>query len=174
MSDREEHSDHFSRFGLPQRFAVDEKLLTKRYYDLQRQHHPDRFVNAMDEQQQWAVQQAAAINQAFHTLKDPLRRAEYLLTLQGLGDQEEQRHHDPEFLMEQLALGEALATATDPAVIAEIAARIAVLNNDYYQHLIDCLENAAWQQAAESLSQLKFLAKHQQQLLQLEQADSTR
>ncbi|WP_253306730.1 Fe-S protein assembly co-chaperone HscB [unidentified bacterial endosymbiont] len=174
MSDRQEPSDHFSRFGLPQRFAVDEQLLTKRYYDLQWQNHPDRFVNATDEQQQWAVQQAAAINQAFHTLKDPLRRAEYLLMLQGLGDQEEHRHHDTAFLMEQLALGEALATATDQAVIAELAARIAALNNDYYQRLIDCLENAAWKQAAESLSQLKFLAKHQQQLLQLELADPTR
>lgn len=173
MSDRQEHSDHFSRFGLPQRFAVDEKLLTKRYYDLQRQHHPDRFVNATNEQQ-WAVQQSALINQAFHTLKDPLRRAEYLLTLQGLGSQEEQRHHDPEFLMEQLALGEALATATDQAVIAELAARIAALNNDCYQHLINCLENAAWQQAAECLSQLKFLAKHQQQVVQLELAECTR
>jgi molecular chaperone HscB len=173
MSDREEPLDHFSRFGLPRLFAMDETLLTKRYYDQQRQHHPDRFINATSKQQQWAVQQAALINQAFHTLKDPLRRAEYLLTLQGLGCQEEQRPLDPEFLMEQLALGEALATETDQTVIAALAERIALLNSDYYQHLLICLEEADWKQAAKYLTQLKFLAKHQQQVVQMELADST-
>lgn len=174
MSDREEPPDHFSRFGLPRRFAVDEKLLTKGYYDRQRQHHPDRFVNAMAGQQQWAVQESALINQAFHTLKDPLRRAEYLLTLQGLGCQEEQRLHDPEFLMEQLALGEALATATDQRVIAGLTARIGALNNNQYQQLIHCLETDAWEQAADHLSKLKFLAKLQQQVTQLELAGCPR
>lgn len=165
--------DHFSRFGLPMIFAVDDTLLTKCYYDLQRQHHPDRFVNATAEQQQWAVQQAASINQAFHTLKHPLRRAEYLLTLQGLACQEEQRLNDPEFLMEQLALGEALATAADPKVIAGLAARIHTLNSDCYQQLMHCLEITAWEQAAECLSKLKFLSKLQQQVVQLELAECT-
>lgn len=37
----------------------------------------------LQEQQQLAADQSSLVNKAFETLKDPLKRAEYLLTLRG-------------------------------------------------------------------------------------------
>jgi molecular chaperone HscB len=65
---------HFELFGLPRSFTVDSELLDGRYRELQRAAHPDRFVNASDQQRRVSMQQATDINEGYLTLKDPLRR----------------------------------------------------------------------------------------------------
>ena len=56
------------------------------------------------------MQRAAQINDAFTTLKAPLRRAEYLLSLRGTDIRgEQQTLQDPAFLMQQLEWRERLA-----------------------------------------------------------------
>lgn len=56
-----------------------------------------------------ALQQAATINAAYQALRHPLKRAEYMLLLQGIDINNEQHTmHDTAFLMEQLELREEL------------------------------------------------------------------
>ena len=52
-------SDHFSLFGLPRAFALDEKMLQQKYLALQREFHPDR---AAPEQMLAMLQKSADIN----------------------------------------------------------------------------------------------------------------
>lgn len=101
--------DYYRIFGLPVSFEIDPNLIAERYRELQRAVHPDRFANAGDRERREAVIQAANINEAYHTLKSPLRRARYLLQLQGVEfDDERETSFAPEFLMEQMELREAL------------------------------------------------------------------
>jgi molecular chaperone HscB len=111
-------SSHFELFGLPQSFALDRELLDSRYRELQRTVHPDRFVNAGEQERRLSLQRAAQINEGYRVLKDPLRRGRYLLELEGYPFSDEQHTtNDTEFLTEQMELREALAgirTAVDP------------------------------------------------------------
>lgn len=59
--------------------AVDEATLTRRFREMSRQYHPDRFANADDETQTIALDASALLNDAYRTLRDPFLRAEYLL-----------------------------------------------------------------------------------------------
>ena len=120
---------HFELFGLPQAYRLDRSALDTRYRQLARETHPDRFVNRSDEERRLSLQRAAHVNEAYQVLKDPLRRARYLLELRGVQfDDERSTTQDTEFLMEQMELREALGEvrgAPDPlAALAEIAGRI--------------------------------------------------
>jgi len=102
--------NYFQLFSLPERYHLERAELDARYRDLQRRVHPDRFASAGAQERRASMQQAAHINQAFETLKDPLRRGRYLLELRGAPAEEQQgSHQDPEFLMQQIELREALA-----------------------------------------------------------------
>lgn len=114
---------HFELFGLLPSFDVDQQLLAGRYRELQRSIHPDRFANASERERRMAVQRAAQINEAFDCLKEPLKRARYLLELNGIPvDDERDTHVDAEFLMEQMGLREALGEVRDaPEPLRELA-----------------------------------------------------
>ncbi len=59
--------------------GVDEPTLTRRFREMSRVYHPDRWANADSETQTVALDGAALVNDAYRTLRDPLSRAEYLL-----------------------------------------------------------------------------------------------
>ena len=109
---------YYELFVLPPTYAVDVNTLTERYRQLQRSVHPDNFADASDRDRRMSVQQASLINEAYQTLKDPLKRARYLLQLAGVEmDDESNTVMDTEFLMRQMELREELADvrgASDP------------------------------------------------------------
>jgi molecular chaperone HscB len=108
--------NHFELMGLPATFRLDRAALDTAYRQLQGRLHPDRFSQSSDQERRLAVQGAAWVNEAYSTLKDDTRRARYLLTLNGVEfDDERDTANDPEFLMEQMELREALEEAPDAA-----------------------------------------------------------
>lgn len=114
--------DHFARLGLPAALDLDLAQLDRAYFSRQRQWHPDRFVGRPADERARASVEAAALNDAYRTLKDPIDRAVYLGTLKGVelpGDGK--TIDDPDLLMEALEAREALyetATVDDVDVLA--------------------------------------------------------
>lgn len=103
---------YFTTFDLPATFAVDSALLSTRYRDLQVAVHPDRFVNATDAEKRIAMERAVQVNEAFTTLKDPVRRAMHLLALVNIDGMDGKNTVMPlDFLAEQIEWREALADA---------------------------------------------------------------
>ena len=120
--------NHFELMGLPVSFRLDRAALDSAYRELQGRLHPDRFAQTGDQERRLAVQGSAWINEAYSTLKDDTRRARYLLILQGVEfDDERDTASDPEFLMEQMELREALEEAADTP---DPLARIEMLSAD--------------------------------------------
>ena len=105
--------NHFELLGLPVAYDLDQGQLTARYRELQNSVHPDRFASASDQERRLSMQHAAQINEAYNTLKDPLRRAVYMLELAGVDLADRERAMDPAFLMEQMELRERLAGARE-------------------------------------------------------------
>ncbi len=76
-------ADHFARLGLTRTFDIDASRLDQGYFDAQRRLHPDRFATRTPRERAFSQLQAVSLNEAYETLKDPIRRAEYLITLNG-------------------------------------------------------------------------------------------
>src|SRR6478735_10708454 len=116
--------DHFVRLGLPAALDLDAGTLDKAYFAQQRLWHPDRFVGKPPEQRAKASAEAAALNDAYRTLKDPLSRAVYFAGLKGVelpGDGK--TIDDPELLMEAMDAREELHEAGSIAAIDALAAK---------------------------------------------------
>jgi molecular chaperone HscB len=96
--------DHFERLGLPKRFSLDAAALEREYLARSRALHPDYHQLASSAEQAASVELSAALNEAYTTLKDPFRRAEYLLRLGGGPLASELKDVPPEFLEEMLEL----------------------------------------------------------------------
>jgi molecular chaperone HscB len=75
--------NHFALFKLPEQFALDRQALDAAYHEIQRLVHPDRFVNAPESDRRAALQWASLANEAYQTLRNPVKRAAYLCSLNG-------------------------------------------------------------------------------------------
>lgn len=101
--------DYYSFFGLERKLTLDAALLQKRFYELSREYHPDRFAQKPAEERLKAEEASAILNDGYRVLRDPLQRAEYVLKQEGF-DIGEQRSKDvpPELLEEVFELNMAL------------------------------------------------------------------
>lgn len=84
--------DYFSFFGLPPKLDLDVKILEKDFYDLSRRLHPDLNARADSKEQEWSLEQSSLLNDAYRTLKDPIKRTEYLLHLEGVELEEQSKN----------------------------------------------------------------------------------
>jgi molecular chaperone HscB len=124
--------DHFEVLGLPRVYHLDAAELESRYLALQMQTHPDRFAKALPRERLEAVVRNTELNDAYKVLKHDVRRAEYLLKLEGIdiGDEKPQSTTgatkqlvvDPKLLIEVMELREALAEARSEGQDAQVGA----------------------------------------------------
>jgi molecular chaperone HscB len=106
------NDDHYALFALPRGFRLDTTVLDKRYREILAQVHPDKFAHAGDAEKRLSLQWATRVNEAYQTLKNPLQRARYLLSLFGQNlDAETNTAMPSEFLIEQMEWREAVAEA---------------------------------------------------------------
>jgi len=143
-------ADYFRVFGIPTAFAVDATELEQRYKELTKVLHPDRFARADPQARRASLERSVQLNEAWQVLKDPVRRAEYLLSLNGIdvgemsgvGRPGQSGEHAtlpvPQvLLMEVLELREALAAAhaakdltETEALIAKVRDRLGIVMDD--------------------------------------------
>jgi molecular chaperone HscB len=83
--------DYFTFFGLPRKLNLDVAALDKDFYLLSRKLHPDLNARAGTQEQEWSLQQSSLLNDAHRTLKDPIKRTQYLLKLEGVELEEQSK-----------------------------------------------------------------------------------
>lgn len=115
LIERPAEANHFELFGLPVEHAIDSNELERRFRELSLKLHPDRLTQADPRERRLALEHTTTLNEAYRTLKDPYRRAFYLLRLRGVDlgreDSGAQKDLPAEFLEEVLDLSEALENA---------------------------------------------------------------
>jgi molecular chaperone HscB len=100
---------YFEFFGLPEKLRLDAADLEQRFHQLSWKLHPDNFVRASDYERELSLERSAELNDAFRTLRDPIRRVEYLLRRAGLRkDGQSKQQAPPELLEEVFELNESL------------------------------------------------------------------
>jgi len=169
--------NYFELFGLPETFELDTTAVKHRYHDLQQQLHPDRYASATDQEKRLSVQMTALVNEAFQTLRSPLRRGRYLLQLRGFDtDEEIDTTMDPAFLMQQMELRESLDSACESASplseLDGLAKQVAVATNERTNRLRDCLsqqDDKAMKEARNTVRELQFLEKLTHEIEQREE-----
>lgn len=144
--------DHFARLGLERRVDVDPGLLDRQYAALRRTLDPGRFaVRGMGERGH-AARQLQALDEAYETLRDPLRRGRYWLTL-----------HQQEFEAAVAAhplvaeLAEDLESADDPALCDRVAQRAGQAMEESILGFLQALRQQDWEQATQVLAELDGL-----------------
>jgi len=116
-------ADHFRRLGFARTFDLDRKLVERRYFELQRTLHPDRFAARSPKERALSQAQATSLNEAYEALMDPLKRASYLLKLSGIETGSDGKTvTDPALLMDAMEMREALAEARKPAEVDAVVA----------------------------------------------------
>jgi molecular chaperone HscB len=83
--------DYFNFFGLPRKLNLDVAVLEKDFYQLSRKLHPDLNASATSQEKEWSLQQTSLLNDAYRTLKDPIKRTQYLLHLEGVELEEQSK-----------------------------------------------------------------------------------
>jgi molecular chaperone HscB len=83
--------DYFSFFGLPPKLTLDIAVLEKDFYELSRKLHPDLNARSGSREQEWSLEQSSLLNDAYRTLKDPIKRTHYLLRLEGVELEEQSK-----------------------------------------------------------------------------------
>lgn len=83
--------DYFSFFGLPPKLNLNVTVLEKDFYELSRRLHPDLNARSGTQEQQWSLEQSSLLNDAYRTLRDPIKRTQYLLKLEGVELEEQSK-----------------------------------------------------------------------------------
>lgn len=166
-------SDPFQTLGLPRRFGLDLKLAEARHLELSKALHPDRYVGAPANERRMALSRAVEVNEAWRTVREPIKRAEALLKLSGL-DSEVGETREPKpsgaFLMEVMEqreqLDEAKATrdaARVDAVVQEAKAQFAASERALLQAIDPVLDRggdvAQLRAAIPLLGRLRYAAR---------------
>lgn len=161
-------STDFELFNLPQRFAQERSAIDRRWKELQREAHPDRFAAQGAAAQRVAMQWSVRINEAYQRLKDPQRRAAYLCELHGMPIRaEDNTAMPPSFLMQQMEWREALEEAQTLADIDALESQVRQAQKAGLERcatLIDSQQDFA--AAAQQVRVLMFLARFAQDVAQ--------
>lgn len=121
-------ADYFALLGLARRWQVDRSALERSYLERSRATHPDAFVGKSAAAQRTALEASSRLNTAYSVLRDPVRRAEYLVKLGGVDlDSSDPVRGSPQpsqsFLIQMIELRERLAEDDTDAIRDEIEAR---------------------------------------------------
>ncbi|MBV33959.1 MAG: Fe-S protein assembly co-chaperone HscB [Rickettsiales bacterium] len=157
--------NYFELFGLEPNFFIDKNDLSSKLKRLLQSTHPDRHTQGGSQQQMLAMQKTTRLNDAFAVLKDPVKRAQYILQLEkNIDTTQDHTVNDAEFLMQQLELREELDTITkqkDASGLMSFSDKIEAMAEQQEAELGRLFEQDPWDLDALKISiyKLQFLHK---------------
>jgi len=150
--------DKFATLGFDPSFDEPDGL-DERFRALSRKLHPDRFARATAQERRYSLEQTTRLNEAYKTLKDPVRRAEHLLQLRGIkGDPK----MSPEFLEQTMEDREKLLEAkVSGQPLDALAAGVREKRDQTLREVRNLVENGGdLSQAAELLARMRYYARY--------------
>ena len=127
--------NYFELFEIPPSLKVDKGSLALKYFELQKQYHPDFYTHAGEDEKAEVLEKSSLINKAFKTFQNQDETIQYVLLQKGLIQEEEKYALPPDFLMEMMELNEAL---TDTGNIPD--ERLADIEKDLYEKVRTIIE----------------------------------
>ena len=150
--------NYFELFNLPEKFQIDLEMLQENYRAIQKEIHPDRFATSSENEKVQSMIKSTQANDAYQTLKSPIKRAKYILSLHK---SVEKITLPPDFLMQQMEWEEHFETIEKNS--SELTEFKSTINKKYEEYSllistqIDHDQN--WSDAAISIDKLYFIEK---------------
>jgi molecular chaperone HscB len=94
--------DYFELFEMPRKLWIEMGGLEKKFLELSWKLHPDKFVTASPLEQETSLKRSSELNDAYRALRDPIARVEYLLGIEGMRKEGEQKQQAPPELLEEV------------------------------------------------------------------------
>jgi molecular chaperone HscB len=160
--------DKFATLGVPRSFQQDDAAVEARYRELSRKLHPDRFARASAQERRFSLEQTTRLNEAYRTLKDPVRRAEHLLELRGVPVATGEKNGvtmSPEFLEQAMEDREKLLEAKmegGPEAVEALARGVRQKRDDALAQVSALLSRdpVDGAQAADLLARMRYYARY--------------
>lgn len=136
-------ADYFTLLELPQKLQIDAAELEKKFHALNWKLHPDNFTNATERERALSVEQSSKINDAYRTLRDPVRRVEYLLQRAGVRKEGTTKQQAPPELLEEVfelnemldELRESRRGGSEPQQAAPLRAKLEAAEHQFERKL---------------------------------------
>jgi molecular chaperone HscB len=129
--------NYFELFDLPVSLQVDKQALSKKYFELQKQYHPDFFTQQDEADQKEALEKSSMVNKALKVLQNQDLTIQYVLQLKGLLTENEKYNLPPAFLMEMMELNEKMDDTDTNTFKQEVDS----LETDLKNEVKDIIEN---------------------------------
>jgi len=153
-------SDYFALLHYPSpTFIISPEDLESRYKNLQGKLHPDRFAVMSPEEREYSGDQSAAVNQAYDVLRQPLRRAQYILTLAGLGSCESLTITDPELLEAAMEAREEVDAAETQDELKKILKKVEAQESQRVEELAEAFSKGELDKAGKGTVFLRYLVR---------------
>jgi molecular chaperone HscB len=138
-------TDYFASFDLPRKLTLDLDTLEQRFHSLSWKLHPDHFVRASEVERQLSLDLSSQLNDAYRTLRDPVARVEYLLSLSGMRKEGQKKQQAPPELLEEVfelnesldELREARASGGSASQMAGLRAKLESAQHKFESSLAD-------------------------------------
>jgi molecular chaperone HscB len=138
-------ADFFAFFGLPQKLTFDLESLEQQFHSLSWKLHPDHFARASENERQLSLDLSSQLNDAYRTLRNPVARVEYLLSLFGMRKEGQKKQQAPPELLEEVfelnesldELREARASGGNAAQMAGLRAKLESAQHKFESSLAD-------------------------------------
>ena len=136
--------NYFTLFDMPVSFLPDKDKLRKKFFELSKEHHPDRFTLEGEEKKDASLEVSANINKAYRIFNNPDATLNYVLTLKGLLEAEEKYNLAPTFLARMMEVNEEVAEANlgdDPVAKETSLQQLKNLEKELYAPVAPIIEN---------------------------------
>ena len=150
---------YFELFELPVSLIVNKAEVLKKYYQLSRQYHPDRFTLQGEDARSDSLDMSTRINEAKNILDDAGKRLAYILKEKNVIEPDEKYALSPLFLAEMMDINEQLmemdtAEATEE-LKQKIRNEIAAIESELYADVKPYFEMSILDVSADDLAKLK-------------------
>jgi molecular chaperone HscB len=138
-------ADYFAFFGMPRKLTLDLATIEQRFHSLSWKLHPDHFARASEDERQLSLDLSSQLNDAYRTLRDPVARVEYLLSLSGMRKEGQKKQQAPPELLEEVfelnesldELREARANGGNAAQMAGLRTKLESAQHKFESSLAD-------------------------------------
>ena len=148
-------------------FNIDLDRLQKSYRIIQAEIHPDKFVSASQIEKNQSLIKSTEVNDAYQTLKNPIKRARYLIKI-NLKSEENNSILPHSFLIQQMEWEEHLESISEQK--SELEKFKLLINGEYQKNLSNlesvCDTDKNWDGAMEILNEIQFIDKLNYKIIQ--------
>ena len=157
--------NYFELFSLPLSPTVDKASLGSKYFELQKQYHPDHFLQEAEGVQEIALEKSAAVNKAYSIFQDKDKTLEYFLQVSGFLEENEKYELPNEFLMEMMDINELLMEA-EPGEIKKQVEKFETEMNTIIQPILNRhADDTIYEDDLRQLKEYHFKKKYLQRIL---------